>query len=121
MRGGGDGVELGMVSAGQHFRTEATLKVYTGRACWCLCKVYKWTFPVGEVAVPAPANRALPSSGAADAVSSSSSEPSISEKIFLRTTAGARGGRGRGARWRDVGPHVETSTLSKHPPVQSTP
>lgn len=35
-------------SAGLRFRTEATHKVYTGRACWCLCKAYTGVFAVGE-------------------------------------------------------------------------
>ena len=30
------------------FKTEATHKIYNGRACFCLCKVYMGTFAVGE-------------------------------------------------------------------------
>ena len=37
-----------VASAGLQFRTEATHKVYVGRACWCLCKAYTGIFPVGE-------------------------------------------------------------------------
>ena len=37
-----------VASAGLEFRTEATHKVYNGRACWCLCKVYKTIFLVSE-------------------------------------------------------------------------
>ena len=37
-----------MESARLQFRTEATHKIDNGRACYCLCKVYYLTFPVGE-------------------------------------------------------------------------
>mmetsp|Transcript_9425 Transcript_9425/g.17142 ORF Transcript_9425/g.17142 Transcript_9425/m.17142 type:complete len:207 (+) Transcript_9425:178-798(+) len=37
-----------MDSARPQFRTEATQKFYTGRACGCLCKTYRGIFPVGE-------------------------------------------------------------------------
>ena len=36
-----------MTSAGLQFRTEATHKVYVGKACWC-CKDYAVLFPVDE-------------------------------------------------------------------------
>ena len=46
LRGRGKSPE--MDSARPQFRIEATEKVYTGRACWCMCKTYRGIFPVGE-------------------------------------------------------------------------